>query len=436
MKFPFQTILIGICVLAFVGAILVFSGIIPVSSKSSNQNIQGQVLIWGVIPASFIEPYINQLTIDNPDISISYQEKDKTSFASELVSALADNQQPDIVIATQEELFTLSNKLYTITYDLYPERSFRDTFIDGATLFLGTDGIKGIPLLVDPLVVYYNKDILAGARYINPPVFWETLVQSIPRFLKKDSRGAIVQTALPFGDTGNINDFKSILGTLFLQTGNPIVLFDSITNKFESRLSQGGEASEEIPPIAQALTFYTNFSNPTSSLYSWSGNLPPSLSMFLSARSAFYIGRASELFSIQEQNPNLSFDVMGMFQPNDSVRPVTQGNFITASIVEKTPNFPAAYSVFTSLTTKEFTDYLSKASSIPPARRDLLGVPQPNPYVQVFFQSAINTFSWPDKNPVETTAIFRDTIQAVKSGRLDPIEAIYEASRDLQSALR
>jgi len=62
----------------------------------------------------------------------------------------------------------IHNKLYTIPYAAYTERTFRDTNIDGAQLFLSTTGVTALPLLVDPLVTYYNKDILAAKKLCYP----------------------------------------------------------------------------------------------------------------------------------------------------------------------------------------------------------------------------------------------------------------------------
>lgn len=435
MKSSFQVILIGVSVAAFIGAILVFAGIINIGSSKSSTAVTGYVSVWGVYPNEVMQTYIDSINIENKDLTVSYEYKAPESMAQALTSALADGQQPDIVITNSEQFFTIKNRVYVIPFATFPERTYRDTYVDGASVFLSKEGVLAMPLLVDPLVVFYNKDLLAGQNYVVPPTTWTGLVQSLPKFIKKDARGVITQTAIALGEPANVTLFKEILSALFLQTGNSIVGTNSSSGGYESKLLSTDEAGVEAPTV-QALTFFTNFSNPTSELYSWTRTLPNSLDMFLSGRSAFYIGKASELFAIQTKNPNLNFDVTAMFQPDDAIRSVTYGSFSSLAIMKASKNFSAAYIVAGQLTSPAFIEYLSKASSLPPVRRDLLLTQQTNPYVQVFFKAALSAFAWVDPSPVATRNIFRDMIQGVSSGRVNAAQAIYEASRDLQSAVR
>lgn len=434
MKSSFQTILIGICVVAFVVAVLIFSGIIKIGSSNSSQTTGGTVTIWGTYPQDVMQSYLDQLTIQNPDLTLSYTQKSAFTFRSDLITALANVAAPDIVLADASTLLSIRERLYTIPYTTYTERLYRDSFVDGASIFLSKEGVMALPLTVDPLVVYYNKDILAGQSYVNPPTSWVGLVQSMPRFLKKDAKGVITQTPIGLGETDNINHFKDILSTLFLQTGSAVVSLDSFTGGYTQQLMITDENQEENA-IVKALTFYINFSNPTHSLYAWSRTLPSTLDMFLAGKSAFYIGRASELFTIQSRNPNLNFDVTTMFQTDGAVRPITYGSFDGVSIIKTTPQFPLAYSVLGMLSSPEFTQYVSSYTSLPPAKRDLLLTQQQNPYVQVFFKAALATFSWPDTNPSATEDVFRTMIRAISSGRSSIQEAIYQGSQDLQSVL-
>jgi ABC-type glycerol-3-phosphate transport system substrate-binding protein len=436
MKSPFQTILIGVFIAAFIGAILIFSGVIPVKSSSSTAAVTGSVVVWGIYPSEFMQSYLDQLNIANKDISISYVQKNIANIQNDLVTAIADGRSPDIVFSDANTIFSIKDRLYTIPFTTYNERSFRDSFIDGASIFLSKDGVLAIPLLTDPLVVYYNKDILAGKNYVVPPNTWTGLVQSLPNFVKKDVRGTVTQTAIGLGESINVDHFKAILSALFLQTGSAIVALDPYTGRYEQRLSISSQQGDGELGSVKALNFYTSFANQTGSTFSWSRSLPSTLDMFLAGKSAFYIGFASELFAIQSRNPNLSFDVTGLFQVDGAVRPITYGDFSGLGIVKSTRNFPATYSVAGTLTSKEFIEYLSSSMSLPSARRDLLLTPQTNPYVQVYFKAALSTFSWPDTNASLSEKIFRDMIQTVNSGRSDAASAVYQAGNDLGSSLK
>ncbi len=434
MKFSFQTFLIGFFILAFIVAVLVFAGIIKLGN-STNSSVVSSVKVWGIYPQEFINPYIDKLNTQNKNLSISYEQKSKSSFKSELINALADGNSPDIVLADAGNLFSFRDKLYTIGFDTYNERLFRDSFVDGASLFLNKQGVMAIPMIVDPVVLYYNKDLLAGKNFVVPPSSWASLVDTLPLFNKKDSKGLLTQTTIGLGEFSNINHYKDILSTLFLQTGSPIVVLDPFNNAFVQRLNFVPEATEALP-TAEALEFYLSFSDQATDRFSWTRNLPNTLDMFLSGKSVFYIGRASELFTIQSRNPNLNFDVTSIFQSDQSIRPITFGEFSGMSIIKSSPNFTASYTALGYLSSKEFLEYLSSALSLPSTRRDLISINQKNPYVDVFFKSALSAFGWPDVDPIATEAVFRDMIRSVNSGANTPVQAIYEASRSLQSIVR
>ena len=56
-----------------------------------------------------------------------------------------------------------------------------------------------------------------------------------------------------------------------------------------------------------ALLFYTDFTNPSKTSYSWNAALPQSFDAFTSGELAAYLGYASEYNSIISRNPNLRF---------------------------------------------------------------------------------------------------------------------------------
>lgn len=444
MAKSFQTFLIVGFAAAFVIAIAVFSGLFSSKSSTSSTTPSGQVIIWGVLPREAVQPYLDNLNTTGAGYTMQYTEHDPQNFQQDLIVALANGVQPDLVMFNSEIFSQFKDKLTIIPFNVISERTYRDTYIDGAQVFLTSTGAVGYPLLVDPLVVYYNKDLLAAKNFVTPPATWNDLVQSLPLFVKRNNAGALTQTAIALGTTTNVHNVRDILSALFLQTGNPIVSYDSGLNRYAAVLSQGSSTQSsaqstsqggELPTI-QALRFYTSFSDPTGSTYAWNRSIPDSQSVFLSGKSVFYIGRASELFSLQSQNPNLNFDVMPLFQSDAGTRAVTFGSFIGISMLKAAPNPTAANLALTLLSQESAVDTFSKAASLAPVRRSLLLAVQQNPYVSVFFKSALNAFSWPDPNPQTTAAIFNAMITNSISGKADPATALYEANQDLQNSIR
>ncbi|MES2224881.1 MAG: extracellular solute-binding protein [Patescibacteria group bacterium] len=434
MKSSFQTILIIVFVIGFAVAVAVFSGIFSSgSSSSTSTTATGRVIVWGVLPNDIMQRYVSDFNSQGLGYTLTYEQHSTANFYQDVILALANNASPDLVLVSSELYSQLGNKLYTIPFTTYNERTFRDSNIDGAQMFLSTTGVTALPILVDPLVVYYNKDLLAAKNFVTTPVTWNDLQSAVPTLTRRDSKNQIVQSAIAMGEAGNIDHARDILSALFLQTGNKIVSYDAATGSRKVDLSTGTIAGQL--PTVQALDFYTSFANPTTTNYTWNSALPESLQSFLAGKSAFYIGRASELFTIQSRNPNLNFDVTQFFQSAAATRPVTYGSFVAVGIMARAPNPTAAFTAATQLASSAQIDALSKQFSLPPVRRDLLQLAQANPYVAVFFKAALSAFSWPDPNPVSTQRIFRDMITNVNSNTADSQTAIYDAIRDLQSTL-
>lgn len=436
MKSSFQTILIGVFIVGFVIAIAIFSGLFSSSSSSSTSATPtGEVVVWGIVANDAMQTYVDNFNSQNYGYTLNYYYHDPANFYQDLITALADGSSPDLVIVSSETITRIQNKLSIVPYTTYPERQYRDTNIDGAQIFLTTSGISALPLVVDPLVVYYNKDLLAAKNFVNPPKTWDDLQTAVPLLTKKDKQNHITQSAIALGEVNNIANYRDILSALFLQTGNSIVNYNTTTNSYQAALTSGTtDATQELPTV-QALSYYTSFANPTNANYAWNNSLPDSLQNFLAGKSAFYIGRASELFTIQAQNPNLNFDVAQLFQSSGSTRPITFGSFVGVGIMKNAPNPAAASAAASEMVAQSNVDYLSKILSLPPVQRNLLQVSQKNPYVSIFFQAALSAFAWPDPNPVSTNSIFRDMINNVNSNTTDVQSAIYEATKDLQSSI-
>lgn len=435
MKSTFQTILVVICLVAFIGGVIVFSGFGGKGGKKNANTPQGNVVVWGVLPIEQIGQTIDDFNISNQGYTISYTEHAPEQFRQDLVEALANGSSPDVVIVSSEIISQIRDRLYVTPFSAYSERAFRDTYTDGAQLLVTPEGILGLPLLVDPLVTYYNRDAIAGANFVVPPATWDDLSTALPLLTKKDTKNAIIQSAIGLGLYDNVRNARDILSALFLQTGNSVALYNTTTKTTAITLGQT-QGSADVPDTARALQFYTNFANPTSTSYTWNSALPNTRAYFVAGKSAFYIGRASELFAIQTENPNLNFDVAQLFQIKGATRPITYGSFSIVAPLKSSLNPVAGYAAFTWLATSTTTDALAKKLSIPPARRDLLLANPANPYMATFYKSALGAFSWPDPNPTTTAAAFRGMISNVTSGRLDATTAIYEATRDLQTSIR
>ena len=93
--------------------------------------------------------------------------------------------------------------------DTYTYKQFLDTFVDVARDDLTSNGtIWAMPLYIDTLALYYNKDIFNTAGITFPPKTWEEFVILVTKLTKFDERGNIIQSAVAMGTVKNINRFS------------------------------------------------------------------------------------------------------------------------------------------------------------------------------------------------------------------------------------
>ncbi len=204
----------------------------------------------------------------------------------------------------------------------------------------------------------------------------------------------------------------------------------SVLDNAGSSLNDEGQGGSEA-----AIDFYTSFANPSKQLYTWNRSLPNSQEMFLSGKLALYFGYASELFRLQNKNPNLSFDVAQIPQDPENL-PVTYGKITAFAIVKRTQNFPGALGVISKLTEKPSIEYWRDIAKLPPVRKDLLAEQVKDPYMTAFYRAAVKSKSWHDPDTVASDIVFRDMIESITSGREKLSNAIGDAKLKLDGLLR
>ena len=429
----FQTILVAIFLAFFVFAVLVFSGTIKIGGSSSSEEAKGSIVIWGTLPSSALSDSVSSIGRNNKSLQVKYSMKDASVYQQDLIESFANDNGPDLFIITGDMIQKNNNFIYKIPYANYPQKTFTDTFIEGANIYLDGENVLGFPLVVDPMVLYYNKDILTNEGVVYPPKTWDELFTLNPTLTKRDNSGTISQSMIALGQYNNINNVKDILATLLIQNDNPIVERAS-SQKYVSTLNSSSSGSN-TSSLQNVLSFFMEFSNPSNSAYSWNRSLNSSLDVFTGGKLAFYLGRASELFNIESINPNLSFDVTQIPQIKDSANKRTYGEIYAIVLNKKSTSLSTAATVAKELSTGEGAKILSTELSLPPASRTLLADKPEDPYLFTFFNSALISRSWLDPDKDKSNTIFKDLIENILSNNLSESEAMSKAQGQLELLL-
>ncbi|MBI5134035.1 MAG: extracellular solute-binding protein [Candidatus Taylorbacteria bacterium] len=421
----FQTIFLGILIVLGVAGAVVFA-----TSKNRGTESATPVVMWGTFPTTMVDGLLSEANLNYKDtVNVSYIEKPYASFESELISALARGQGPDMVLIPQDLIVKQLDKYYIVPFESYSERDFRNSFIQEGELFLASTGIIGFPLAIDPMVMYWNRDILTNEGVSLPPASWTEFFSLAPKIVKKDGNGNISQAILAFGEFRNVSHAKEILSLLAMQAGTPIVAKAS-AGGYQSVFSARGSG---LVPGEEAVSYFTEFSNPSKASYSWNRSLPLDRTAFLAGRLAFYFGYASELTSLRAANPNLNFDVAMV--PQVAGKKLTFGRIHGIALLKSSPNVASAYLAATTLVSSPLQQTWVAKSGYPPVRRDLLSVIPGDAYKSVFYQSALVSSAWLDPYREATDGIFLRLVEGVTSGRLRVSEAVSAASTEIQSLL-
>jgi len=428
----FQVVLIaGFVLAAIVGLILFATGF---GAGGGRGEQLPEVVIWGSIDGGIMDTLIRELVKeDDRFTNVQYEEKDVRTYDEDFVEALASGRGPDLFFVSESNLLKNQDKIITVPFNAYSERMFRNTFVEVGELFLTRDGVLALPFVVDPLVMYWNRDLLGSEGIAQPPAFWDEFFTLSPKITERDQSSNILRSFVAFGEFRNVVHVKDIVSALILQTGNPLVGFDS-TGRAVSTLGERYDFVE--PPALSALRFYTEFSNPVKSVYSWNRALPDSKQSFISGDLAIYMGFASEFTQLRAANPNLNFDVAVFPQSRDASAVVTFAHVNGLAIPRSSRDAKAAFTVAGALTSTSQIARLNELLGLPPVRRDLLEDKPTDVAGPVFYTSAIVARSWLDPDSVATDSIYQQMIESTLSGRASLNEAVNSAEKEVNNLLR
>lgn len=418
----FQTI-----VLAIFGFFIIAGLLLVGLTKGRGEATAPVVDIWGVASAAQMSKIKEKFFPERGQIRLSYTEVPEEALDQTLLEALASGRGPDAVILPAALLLRWRDKIIPIPFVTLSERDYKDAYIQEADLFLTPSGALALPFSLDPLVMYWNRDLLDAGGISSPPRFWDEFLLLANQLTARDSSGNISRSAVSLGEYRNIRHAREILAAMFIQSGNPIVA---------ATPGGGLDVTLNSAGASGVLSFYTEFGNPAKPIYSWNRAMPESQSAFLASRSAIYFGLASELPQLKAGNPNLNFDVAAFPHPRNSAVSITYGKLAGVAVLRAAKNPSAALQAALILSSAPVSAALSETSGLPSVRRGLLSGKPAGAAGAVFSQSALPSRAFLDPNPAASDGIFQTMVESVTGGRTPAGEALSRADGELRSLLR
>ncbi len=426
----FQVILIGVFGFGALIGLFVFA----TYTGSGGKEEIGSVVIWGILSEDDMRVTITTIGQTNTNLkSVSYVQKNPATLASDLASAIATGASPDLILASQEDILTLAKFITPISFGTLSINTFTNTFIEGAGAFSSQGGYYGVPFLVDPLVLFYNRSILSSNGIAKPPATWEELTGLVSSVAILTPTRQIKQGLIALGTYNNVNNARGILSSLFFQTGVPISSYSS-NGLLSANL--GSTADGGVPAGEAVLGFYMQFADPSKVSYTWNASLPNSRQMFLVGDLALYLGYASEARYLRAANPNLNFNVALLPQRATAQVKNVYGHIYSFMIPRGAKNGTGAYQVAVILSNSAEQSIAAGATGLAPVNLNVLATTPIDPVATVAYSEALYTRGWLSPASGDTDVIFSSMINNVISGRLTLENALGSAERALTALLQ
>jgi ABC-type glycerol-3-phosphate transport system substrate-binding protein len=402
-----------------------FVGVIMLSFFSgAPESVRGEIVVWGTIPERVISPILQEIRTNS--LSVSYEEKRTEDYGDDLVEAFASGKGPDVFLLPHELTVRFADKIFPVPEEVISARSFKDLFIEEGEVFRYTGETLALPLVVDPLIMYWNRDVFASAGISTPPEYWTDVLSDVFTLTVYDSDGDIIVPGVPLGEFVNIDHAKDIVSTLLLQTG--------------SQITASGNAGLVLSFIDGALEsvfrFYTEFARPGKDNYTWNRSFDEARDMFIAGDVPIYFGYASEISGIASQNPHLNMDVSQIPQLESVGYNVTYGEMLGVAIARTSRNKIGAQYVQAKLASPEHVNALATALGVAPAVRTALSEVQDDVYKEVYYKAALVARAWLDPDAEVSYTIFKDAVEDITSGRARLSAATNTFQRSLQELIR
>lgn len=399
------SILIIITSLAFIGA----------GCKKTQPPLKANLVFWGVFDDSdAFEPLIKDFKTLYPGVNIEYRKKTIDDYEKDLVNALAEGRGPDIFMIHHTWLGKHKAKLTPIPPELINIKQYKETFVDVASAdLMDQDGIYGLPLYIDTLALFYNKDFFNNIGLVKPPADWKEFQDTVSQLTKRDEFGNIIEAGAAIGTAKNINRSPDILAALMIQEGSKMT-------------SENGQAKFNDKAGQNALRFYTDFANRQKVVYTWNPLQHYSIDAFTERKTAMMFNYSYMTGILKAKDSRLNFKVAA-FPQIDNTTKTNFANYWVPSVSVASQNKGAAWLFLKFISGKEEAQKYINITQKPAARLDIIQEQKNNLELGVFAEQTLTAQSWYQSDNSAIDIIIADAIENVAIGKASVSKALSDA---------
>ncbi len=433
-----------------------------ITDREASQRMQPITLnYWRVFdgPDDFRE-IIDKYKALHPNITINYRKLRFEEYEMEILHALAEDRGPDIFSIHNTWLGKYQNKLAslppkttmvylvdvgTIRSEIVPQvrdnpsptiNQIRNIFLDVVAKDVVIDNkIYGLPLSVDTLAMYYNRDLFNRAGITEAPIYWDRAFQeNIRNLTRQDANQNIAQAGVAMGGADNIERATDILAILMMQNGAKMITDNQVT--FQRAL-----ADSNRNPGLEALRFYVDFASINKEVYSWNESLPNSLEMFAQGNLAIMFGYSYHLPLIKALSPRLNFSIASLPQIEGSKGTpfeINFANYWVEVVSHKSDHINEAWDFIKFASQSEQVESYLENTNKPTALRSLVNQQsEENEEIRVFINQLLTSESWyRGRNPEAAEQAIKTMIKEAILGDRELIEIINAGASRVNQTIR
>ena len=399
----------------FLIPVFVFSLAIAFPGCKANPLQSTELEFWGVFDDSDVfNKLIADFNKEFPKTKIKYYKKVYATYEKDLLEAMASGRGPDLFMIHHTWVPKYEDKIWAAPSDLVLIKDVQDNFVDVVYKDFVVNGyVVALPLSVDTLALYYNKDIFNTVGIAQPPETWEEFLDVLEKLTIKDDRDNIIRAGASIGTARNVNRSTDILSLLMLQSGAQMMNEKKTKAVFDESVKLDNES---FYPGRRALEFYTDFANPLKSSYTWNTRMHYSIDAFYEGTTAMMLNYSYHLPTIKVKSPYLNFGVTKMPQIKDSEKDVNYANYWGMSVSRNSGKSKQAWEFINWITQKESSKKYLEETKKPTARRDLVNWQKNDKDVGVFSEQSLSAQSWYQIDSLSIENIFADMIESVVLG--------------------
>ena len=415
-----KNILMGLGIFAALLAVLIFSGKVPLGSNKANTPA-GEVVMWGTLPETSMNSIVQSFNNQAKTYRVTYREVREDVFSQKLLESLANGSGPDLILAPHQIILSQVSRIYPFPVTSISEKNFKDTFVDGATLFFTPYGAIALPVSIDPMVLFYNRTFFSKHGITNPPVTWDDIANIVPSLTILDNKNQFIESGIALGSP-NLNYAKDIIMAIVGQLGQVAVLPQFGPNGLVLNVlaNTALDSNKNVLPLSTAVRFFTQFSDYTKNVYSWNQYSPKADDQFVAEKLGMYIGYSSELNTLRARNNRGNFEMTYFPQSAGYTSFSTGARMYGIATLKTSKNLTAALNVETQFSSAGVSPAISAIAGGVPALRAYSNTAGLD---TVIARSMLVARPWYDSFPVESTAQTANMISDIVNGRYSVTDA-------------